>query len=232
MDKGKLLNFISKYSLNGLCNTVKWTSKSRGLMTNFISEDKSTLGMVAVKGINFPEGKFGIYNTKALQKIIGALQQTEITIDVSANSLELKDDVVSAKFMLGNLDIIADPPQTQDLPDPDFEFEINSIFIDRFLKSKAALEDANNFAFLNIDGKINISINYAEHATDRINIPIEAEFDLDTPLVFNAEIFKEVLTANKDATSGSIKVSAQGIMQCHFQLEDIAAKYYLVMLES
>ena len=75
-------------------------------------------------------------------------------------------------------------------------------------------------------------INYAQHNTDRITISTAVEYDIDKPLLFNADMLKEVLLANKDCTSGKIMVSAQGIMICQFQAEDIASKYYLVMLES
>ncbi len=231
MDKGKLLNFINKYSLNGNCNSVKWISKSRGLLVNFITEDKSTLGMVAAKGVNFPDGEFGIYNTKVLVKLLGALQN-EFEMEVNSESLMLKDESVSAIFRLANLDIIPESPSTTNLPESDFSFSVNSIFIDKFLKSKAAIEESTNFAFQNNkEGKVQLIINYAQHNTDRICIPLDIEHKIDSPLLFNAEIFKEVLSANKDCTEGKISVSAAGIMVCQFKSEDIASKYYLVMLE-
>ena len=232
MEKAKLLNFISKYSLNGLCNTVKWNSKNRGLVTNFVTEDKTTLGMVAVKGINFPDGQFGIYNTKGIVKMLGALQN-EVDITTTDESINFKDESISAKFMLAKLDIIPDPPSTQNIPEADFEFTINSIFIDKYLKAKGAIEESTNFAFqTNAEGKVDIIINYATHNTDRITIPTAVEYTIDGTLLFNAEMLKEILAANKDCTSGKIMVSAAGILICQFQAEDIASKYYLVMLES
>lgn len=231
MDKSKLLNFISKYSLNGLCNTVKWTSKRRGLITDFITEDKNVLGKVAVKGINFPDGQFGIYNTKGLVKILGILQN-EIELEVEdKTSLSLKDNSVTAKFLLANLDIISDPP-TATPPEFDFEFEINSIFIDKFLKSRTALDEATIFAFSMIDGAPSLILNYAEHNTDRIIIPLSIEYEIESPLLFNIDNFKEILAANKDCTSGKLSVSSQGLMMAKFQAEDIMSIYYQVMLEN
>jgi len=231
MDKGKLLNFIQKYSLNGMCNTVKWSSKNRGLMTNFITQDQTALGVVAAKGINFPDGQFGIFNTKALIKILGVFQ-TELEVEIHNECLNFKDETISAKFMLANLDIINDPPVTNTLPEPDFSFEINQIFIDKFLKAKSAIEESTNFAFVtNKEGKIDMVINYAEHNTDRIVLPINVEHNLTGPLLFNAEILKEILTANKDCTSGKLLISESGLLTCQFQAVDIASKYYLVMLQ-
>lgn len=232
MNKSKLLNFINKYSLNGLCNTVRWTSKNRGLITNFITDDKGALGMVAVKGINFPDGEFGIYNTKGLVKILGAMQ-TEVDVIATPESIDFKDESITAKFMLAKLDIIPEPPSTQNIPEGEFEFEINSVFIDTFLKSKSALEDSTNFAFsTSLDGKVILILNYAAHNTDRITIATNVDHQIDSPLLFSAEVLKEILAANKDCTSGKIVVSSAGILICQFQAEDIASKYYLVMLES
>lgn len=233
MDKSKLLNFISKYSLNGLCNVVKWDSKNRGLITNFRTENKNTLGMVAVKGINFPDGQYGIYNTKGLIKIIGALQnEFEVEVGDRNECLVFKDETVKAQFILANLDIIENPPTTKNLPDSDFEFEINSIFMDKFLKAKSALEESSNIAFINEGDEIVLVINYAVHNTDRITIKTGIQHNLSSPLLFDAEILKEVFMANKDCTKGTMKVSEQGLMICQFTGEDIASKYFMVMLES
>ena len=230
MDKSKLLNFINKYSLNGLCNTVKWSAKNRGLVTDFITDDKNILGKVAVKAVNFPEGQYGIYNTKGLVKLLGILQN-EVDLDVEDNtSLTFTDKTISAKFLLASLDIIASPPAAT-LPEFDFEFDINSIFIDRFIKARAALDEATVFAFAMIEGKISIVLNYALHNTDRIIIPLESNYTLSDPLVFNIDNFKEILAANKDCT-GKVSVSTQGLLMVKCQAEDIASVYYQVMLES
>lgn len=230
MDKGKLLNFINKYSLNGLCNTVKWTAKSRGLITDFITEDKNILGKVAVKGVNFPDGQFGVYNTKALVKILGILQN-EIDLEVEDSALSLKDESVSAKFLLASLDIINDPPAATP-PEFDFDFDINSVFIDKFLKARSALDEATIFAFTMEDDKPVIVLNYAEHNTDRIIIPLpNVDHNIGSPLLFNIDNFKEILAANKDCISGKVHVSSLGLMMLKFQGEDIMSMYYQVMLE-
>lgn len=233
MEKAKLLNFISKYSLNGLCNTTKWVAKNRSLLTNFITIDNSTLGLVMCKGVNFPEGEYGIYNTKSLSKILSILQtEFEVNVGSGKESFEFKDDSLEAKFMLCNLEVIANPPQANDIPEPDFTIDVNSIFIDRFIKSFAAIEEATTFSFVTTNGVVSLIINYSANNSDRIIIPTDQKYKIDQPLPFNANVLKEIFIANKDCTSGSISVSSAGIMICNFEGEDIRSKYFIPMIEN
>ena len=45
-------------------------------------------------------------------------------------------------------------------------------------------------------------IGYSSTNTNRVNIPVESDTcDVDTPITFNANLFKEVLVANRECTS-------------------------------
>ena len=48
------------------------------------------------------------------------------------------------------------------------------------------------------------------------------------PISFSAKYLKEILTANKEATSVVLKVSTQGISHVEFKIDDFNAKYFLV----
>ena len=164
---------------------------------------------------------------KNLLKILGVLQ-SETDVSASKDSIKFRDESITASYVLANPDIILEAPKAQNIPEPDFEFEINSIFIDQFIKSKSALDESTQFAFISEDGKVNLVLNHSEHPSDRITLKTGVEYDIESPILFNSNFFKEILLANKDMTSGKIFVSFAGLLICQFQGEDIASKYYLV----
>lgn len=231
MDKSKFVNFISKYHLNGIVDTVKIDSVNRGLKVNFKNDSNTIMGIVVAKGVNFPEGSYGIYNTKSLLKMIGILQN-EVDVEANKESLTFADTSIEVKFMLANMDIIKPGASLNEEPEYEFSIPINSVFIDKFIKSKAALDDSNSFALTSIDGNIALVLNYsADHNTDRIVLKTETQYDLDSPILFDSNIFKEILISNKDM-EGEISISSSGLAYCKFQGDDLACKYYIVALQS
>ena len=65
MQKSILLNLISKYNNVGKIESVAWELSGDTLKTRFISEDKSMIGEVSVKGVKCDEtdAKLGIYKS-------------------------------------------------------------------------------------------------------------------------------------------------------------------------
>ena len=45
---------------------------------------------------------------------------------------------------------------------------------------------------------------------------------------FNASVFKEVLSANKECESATLEVSSQGLARINFKIDEYDATYYLV----
>ena len=72
MEKSKLLNFISKYHLGKLIQSVAWNVNG-GLSTRFISDDKCVVGEVKLKSFQGDDWKFGVYNTDLLVSLLGVL---------------------------------------------------------------------------------------------------------------------------------------------------------------
>ena len=58
MKKEKVLQFISRYNLNGNVEAVKWETNGDNVCeTTFITDDKSVLGQVSVKDFELGEGE-------------------------------------------------------------------------------------------------------------------------------------------------------------------------------
>jgi hypothetical protein len=247
MKKDKLINFISKYSLNGLCNQVKVASKDNKLLTSFATDQKDLLGFVMVDGVDIKSTmdttlgsnfEFGIFNTGTLSKILSVMQsEVDITFTEEYGkivSVELKDSVLTSQVMLADLDIIETPPTINELPPIDVKLEINSSVIDQFIKAKNALADSDVLAFVQNGEDINLVINYAEHNTDKITLKMlvnEIAGNIP-PMKFNSNIIKEVLSSNKDCMSASIQLSSQGLMTMTFAGDGFNTKYLLVMLQN
>ena len=49
MEKKKLINFINKYNLGGLCNQVKIEIKGDSMKTQFATDQKDLLGAVVTE---------------------------------------------------------------------------------------------------------------------------------------------------------------------------------------
>ena len=238
MEKSKLINFISKYSLGGLVQSVAWNSNG-DLATKFISDDKCVVGEIKLNNFNNDKSKFGVYNTDLLIKLLGVLGNTinlQINaVDDKAFSLTFDDNSTTVNYMLADLAVIPPAPELKELPTFDLEIPITKEFIDKFIKAKSALPSIEKFTIAKNrkTGKYEIIIGYANTNSNRISIGIDCTSteDID-PISFSAKYFNGILAANKDLNGGSLKVSSQGLAKVEFDIDDFEAKYYLVKLEN
>ena len=232
MQKTKLDRFIQKYNLNGNVNSVKWTSKDDTLATTFVTSDKSLMGSVTVDNVQFDEGDVGIYTTDLLQKLLGVLGD-DVTLNVSkfgdkAVSLRVKNGTVSVDYTLSDLSVIPDPPTLKRVPEFQTNIKIDSHFIETFIKGKSALSDAETFTLITGD-ETQVVIGYASTNTNRVNIPVETTTNgLTDNISFNANLFRDVLSANKEGTSAMLEVSNDGLLRVNFKVDDYDSTYYLV----
>ena len=232
MQKTKLDRFIQKYNLNGNVNSVKWTSKDDTLATTFVTSDKSLMGSVTVDNVQFDEGDVGIYTTDLLQKLLGVLGD-DVTLNVSkfgdkAVSLRVKNGTVSVDYTLSDLSVIPDPPTLKRVPEFQTNIKIDSHFIETFIKGKSALSDVETFTLTTGD-ETQVVIGYASTNTNRVNIPVETTTNgLTDNISFNANLFRDVLSANKEGTSAMLEVSNDGLLRVNFKVDDYDSTYYLV----
>ena len=233
MQKTRLNRFIQKYSLNGNVNSVKWTSKDNTLSTSFVTADKSLMGNVRVDNFQFEDGNVGVYTTDQLVKLLGVLGE-DVTLNVSrfgdkAVSLKVQNGVVSVDYTLSDLSVIPDPPQLKRLPDFQTQIKVDSSFIDTFIKGKSALSEAETFTIVNGDNGPEVIIGYATTNTNRVNIPVETTSNgLTDNVSFNANLFRDVLSANKECTSATLEVSNDGLARINFKVDDYDSTYYIV----
>jgi hypothetical protein len=236
MDKSKLVKFINKYYLGGNVNSVAINSDGNGLSTRFVSGDKSLLGEVKLNNYSITQADFGVYQTDALLKMLSVLDN-DVSIDLvkaeeKAISLDAKDSGAKVRYMLSDLSVINTPPQLKQIPEFELLLNVDKTFVSKFISGKGALPDTESFTIVSGDNP-EVVIGYSSIATNRVAVPVENQTDntIDN-ISFNANLFKDVLEANKECESAVLEVSSEGLARITFNVNDYESTYYLVAVQN
>ena len=236
MNKYVLTRFISKYNLNGNVSSVVINSKDDTLSTRFITGDKSLLGELKLDNWTFEDANLGVYDTEQLSKLLDVLSDDiEIKLksfDTKAVALEVSDDYAKINYMLSDLSVINQPPELKQLPEFQVKIKVDTKFITKFIAGKGALPETDTFTVITDDDNVKIVIGYSAINTNRVTLPVETEtFEDINRVSFNANLFKEVLSANKECESALLEVSEQGLSRISFNIDDYSVVYYLVAVQ-
>ena len=233
MNKHSLNRFIEKYYLGGNCSSVVINSKGDSLSTRFITGDKNLLGELSMTGWKFENADLGVYNTEQLVKLLSVLDDN-ISMNLTkvgdkAVSLKISDTKSDVNYMLSDLSVISSPPNLKSVPDFEVKIKVDKSFMTKFVAGKGALADTDNFTVLTSDDGVKIIIGYAEINTNRVTLPVETEsYDKIDNVSFNANLFRDVLVANKECESATLEVSSDGLARINFKIDEYDVTYYLV----
>ena len=236
MNKNNLVRFINKYNLNGNVNSVVLNSKDNTLSTRFITGDKSLLGELSLSKWKFENADIGIYDTLQFSKLLDVLSD-DITVKLNSSgdkaiSLVVSDTDAKVNYMLSDLSVINQPPALKQLPEFQVKIKVNTKFITKFISGKGALPETDTFTVITDDDDVKIVIGYSAINTNRVTLPVETEtFEDINRVSFNANLFKEVLSANKECESALLEVSEQGLSRISFNIDDYSVVYYLVAVQ-
>jgi len=219
-----------------LVESVSWKTDGQKLNTRFIADDKTVLGEITLDNFNFETAELGIYTTSNLNKMLSVLGddvELEVQkIEDKSISLGLESDGTKASYQLADLSVIPNVPDLKQLPEFDVEIELDGKFIDKFIKAKNALSDVDTFTVLTEKGNLNVVIGYSNVNSNRITFKaVEGYIKEVKPISFSAKYLKEILTANKEATSAKLLVSTKGLAHIQFIIDDFVCKYYLVEVQ-
>jgi len=236
MNKIVLDTFIQKYNLGGNVNSVKWESSGDTLSTRFISPDKSLLGELTLSKQSLPEFEVGVYDTPLLSKMLGTLADsidfsliTPPSDDEQPVAFHLTDSVISADYVLAAIGVIPDVPELKNIPEFNTLVNIDSQFINSFIRGKGALADVDTFAINPVDGGVEFVIGYSDINSNRISIKAQSgAVNMTDSIVFNANLFKELLNANKECSKATLQISDKGLAHIEFNVDDFNVKYWLV----
>ena len=184
-------------------------------------------------GWSFDEADLGVYNTEQLVKLLSVLSEN-ITMNLTkagdkAVSLKISDSKSDVNYMLSDLSVISDAPNLKSIPEFEVKIKVDKSFMSKFVAGKGALADTDNFTVITGDDGVKIVIGYAEINTNRVTLPVETEsYDKIDNVSFNANLFRDVLVANKECESATLEVSSGGLARINFKIDEYDATYYLV----
>jgi hypothetical protein len=237
MNKQHLLRFIQKYSLGGVIESVAWNAEGNKLSVRFISDDKTMLGEVDFDGFTSAPFNIGIYTTSLLKNLVGILDNDlSLKVDMAgdkATVLKLSSDETETSYQLADLGVIPAVPDLKAMPEFGISIDMASNMIDKFIKAKGALSDIDTFTIFTEGGDLKMAIGYSTISTNRVTFTAIKGFDGDVkPISFSAKYLKEILTANKEATTAKLKVSTDGLANVEFKIDEFVCKYYLVEISN
>ena len=246
IQKKVLNNIISKYHLNGNVEKVIWIcekgDETNQLTLDFINESKTFIGRVFCDNINLKEGKYGVYSTSQLNKVINILDG-ELLIDTKKQNgiltqITIADTNFDATFSLADPQVLPKKPSIKEIGEPTIIFKTTEEFFNRFIKSKNALHETEFFNISSQEGfnGNEIIFSIGGDSINKIDFNVDSnitnyEDNITEPIWFSAEVFKEILKANQECM-GVIKIYKEGIIQCDFmetiENQSIISNYYLV----
>ena len=236
MDKYKLTRFIDKYHLGGNVNAVVINSKGDTLSTRFITGDKALLGELEMNSWSFQDTELGVYDTEQLSRLLGVLDD-DVSLNLTqsgdkAIALEISDQYSKVNFMLSDKSVINQPPPLKGIPEFQLKIKVDTNFITRFIGGKSALPDTDTFTVITSNDGVKLIIGYSSINTNRVTIPVETETYEDIENVsFNANLFKDVLVANKECETATLEVSEKGLSRINFKVDQYDVTYYLVAVQ-
>ena len=231
MEKQKLNGFISRYNLGGEVESVMVNSADGSVSVKMISDDKTLLGDVTVSEKDFPTGEYGIYTTSQLKGLLSVLDSS-IKVEEATGALKFSDKGTKVQYMLAAPSVIPAVPDLKALPPFNVEITLNDEFVNKFIKSKGALADADTFTFTCKDNKGEIILGYSSINSNRISISVDCTCEGDVePIAFSAKYLKAILLANKGSNASSLKISSQGLAHLNFVEGDYTSNYYLVEIK-
>lgn len=236
MQKEILKSTIEKYYLNGLTEVTKFIVKNKSIFINFTpTEDKSLVGRIIVNNTDLADTEIGIYNTSQLLKLIKILDHTiEVTFNQEYGIFDkmlLRDNKYDLEFYLADLSITGKIPKIKEPNSYESSIKLDEEFIKKFINAKKSLGDIKRFTVETKDNKMIIVIGDDSNYSNKIKFSTPVNSSDLPALPFSANIFHEILEANREANNGTLEICKDGLIKLFFNEGDIESTYFLVRLE-
>jgi hypothetical protein len=238
--KNKLLSFISKYYLNGLSNQVKWRIKDGKLLV--YAGEAGRVCRVELDNFPLEDGELGIFDTHKLSKLI-SITSGELMLSVDKvksifTKLYLQDANYTLIYSLADVLILGKNTYYNDPEKWVIELNLTQDDVDHLIKAKNALSDVSNMLITtttDLDGTPICEFIFGDNTgfSHKITYPISTGTisisDLNLP--FNSDVFKEILSSNKDQDACTLKISQDGILKLNFDSTDLKSEYFMARNE-
>jgi hypothetical protein len=242
--KSNLVSVISKYYLGGLNEAVKWIINNDHLTIEFASPTREMIGKVEYQGIGLEDSIIAINDTSKLNKLIAILGHS-IKLDYQKQKniptkLIISDNQFNVDYALADLMIIPKAGQLNEEIQFGIRAPLDSESIQALIKAKTALPESDTVAIKSHMGIVDddqIQFEFGgniEYGNKTSYFVPQARFE-DSSKIFrmyyNSNLLKDILNNNKDAVSGRISITLEGLMKLEFSKENLKSIYYIVAKE-
>lgn len=237
LNKALLERFILKYNLGGASESVTWVADDNGLTTRFAGDDKNVMGFVTAKDIKMEHGSYNVFETAVLSSLLKVLDENiKIQVKTERNTpiaFIISDGSTKVTAVLADPRAIPVVPGLKGTPPWDVKINLDTRFMTTFIKAKGALNSVDKFTVISDGTTAEVVLGYeAEHNANSVDIAVDATENNAMPAThFDANYLKNILLANKEATSGSMSVSKHGLAHLNFVVDGFIVDYYLVGLK-
>ena len=119
----------------------------------------------------------------------------------------------------------------------EIELDLSKEDIDALIKAKNTLTDINSMLITSttdMDGTNICEFIFGDNTgfSNRISYQIQGNISKSSiEIPFDSDIFKDILNANKDMDSGTLKLSEVGMLKLNFNSEEIKSEYFIARNE-
>ena len=242
ISKSELQSVISKYSLGGLVDAVKWEVKDKTLTIDFQPPTREMVAKVVHTSLDLEDCEIAIYNTSQLDKLL-AITSGDLNLQLEKQhklpvKLVIEDASFTLNYSLSELRLIQEPDKVRDPNNYVVESNLESDAISAIIKAKNAIQsDKDNVNFTittNFDNEQVLTMIFGDDSyhTNKVeyivpNTVITGDhFDFNIP--FNSEMVRVVLANNKDADKATMKLNINGLLLLEFESKNWKSTYYIL----
>ena len=239
INKTTLTSVISKYYLNGLNNQVKWRIKDNQLTV--YAGDNGRVCKVIHNNFNLEDAELGVFDTHKLSKLIsitsGDLSISLEKIKAVYTKMHIADLNFDLTYSLADILILGKNTYYEDPEEFEIQIDLTREDIDHLIKAKSALADVNNMLITtttDMDGTNICEIIFGDNTgfSNKITYQLRGNITKgDIQIPFDSDIFKDILSANKDMESGTLKISEVGMLKANFTTEETESEYFIARNE-
>ncbi len=239
VNKSTLTSVISKYYLNGLNNQVKWRIKDNQLTV--YAGDNGRVCKVIHNNFNLEDAELGIFDTHKLSKLI-SITNGELSISLEKikavyTKMNIADLNFDLTYSLADILILGKNTYYEDPEEFEIDINLTSEDITHLIKAKSALADVNNMLITtttDMDGTNVCEIVFGDNTgfSNKITYQLRGNITKgDIQIPFDSDIFKDILSANKDMESGTLKISEVGMLKANFKTSETESEYFIARNE-
>ena len=239
VNKSTLTSVISKYYLNGLNNQVKWRIKDNQLTV--YAGDNGRVCKVIHNNFNLEDAELGVFDTHKLSKLIsitnGDLSISLEKIKAVYTKMHIADLNFDLTYSLADILILGKNTYYEDPEEFEIQIDLTREDIDHLIKAKSALADVNNMLITtttDMDGTNICEVIFGDNTgfSNKITYQLRGNITKgDIKIPFDSDIFKDILSANKDMESGTLKISEVGMLKANFLTEETESEYFIARNE-